>query len=222
MRLILLGPPGSGKGTQANLLACRNGLEHVATGDLLRAAIKEGTPAGLRARPYMEAGKLVPDEVVNAMVGERFGRFDRPRQFVMDGYPRNLAQADTFHRILQEHRLPLTAVLLLKVDDEEIVRRLRDRRVCPNLACKTPYHLVSNPPKVHGVCDVCGTALVQREDDKEETVRRRLAEYHHSTEGLIPYYRARGLLREVHGEGDIEAIYQNLMKAVHPQAGPTC
>ena len=222
MRLILLGPPGSGKGTQANLLACRNGLDHIATGDLLRAAIQEGTPAGLRARPYVEAGKLVPDEVVNDMVAERFGRPDRPTRFVMDGYPRNVAQADTFDRLLQEHGLPLTAVLLLKVDDEEIVRRLRDRRVCPNLACKRSYHLVSNPPKVAGVCDVCGTPLVQREDDKEETVRRRLAEYHHSTEGLIPYYRARGLLRGVPGEGDIEAIYQNLMKAVHPQAGPTC
>ena len=222
MRLILLGPPGSGKGTQAGLLASRNGLEHIATGDLLRAAIREGTPAGLRARPHVEAGKLVPDEVVNDMVAERFGGPDRPRQFVMDGYPRNVSQADTFDRMLKGHGLPLTAVLLLKVDDDEIVRRLRDRRVCPNLACKTPYHLVSNPPKVPGVCDVCGTPLVRREDDKEETVRRRLAEYHRNTEGLVPHYRARGLLREVAGEGDIEAIYQNLMKAIHPQAGPTC
>src|SRR5207248_3773895 len=137
-------------------------------------------------------------------------------------YPRNVAQADTFDRTLKGHRLPVTAVLLLKVDDEEIVRRLKDRRVCPNLACKRSYHLVSNPPKVAGVCDVCRTPLVQREDDKEETIRRRLAEYHHNTEGLIPYYRARGLLREVPGEGEIEAIYHNLMKAIHPQAGPTC
>jgi adenylate kinase len=222
MRLILLGPPGSGKGTQASLLARRNGLAHIATGDLLRAAIQEGTPAGLRARPYVEAGKLVPDDVVNAMVAERFRRFDRPPQFVMDGYPRNVPQAETFDALLKGLGLPLTAVLLLQVDDDEIVRRLAGRRVCPNPACKTPYHLVFNPPKVPGVCDVCGTPLIHREDDKEETVRRRLTEYHQNTEGLIPYYRARGLLRAVPGEGDIEAIYQDLLKAIHPQAGPPC
>jgi adenylate kinase len=189
MRLILLGPPGGGKGTQAKLLSQRNHLEHIGTGDLLREAIRQNTPTGALARPFVEAGKLAPDELVNALVAERFARDDRPKRFVMDGYPRTVAQAAMFDAVLRQWFLPLSAVVLMTVADEEIVRRLARRK---------------------------------REDDKEETVRTRLVEYHKNTEELIPHYRAQGLLREVSGEGEIEQVYCNLMKALNPQAGHAC
>jgi adenylate kinase len=222
MRLVLLGPPGSGKGTQATLLCQRCGLEHIGTGDLLRAAEAQHTPLGERARPFMKVGKLAPDDLVNDLVAERFRQADRPERFVMDGYPRNLAQAASFDQLLRQHYLDLTAVLLLTVPDEEIVRRLSGRWICPAPGCKATYHTQSNPPKVAGVCDKCHTALVQRNDDKEETVRARLLVYHRDTEELVPHYRAQGLLREVPGQGEIEQVYQNLMKALGPQAGAPC
>jgi adenylate kinase len=185
MRLILLGPPGSGKGTQAKLLRQQNGLEHISTGDLLRAAINARSPLGELAQPYVDAGLLAPDDLVNELIAERFRRPDRPDQFVLDGYPRTLAQASAFDGVLREQGLDLTAVLLLEVSDAEIVRRLSGRR-----------------------------ALEQREDDREETVRARLAVYHRDTEELVPYYRAQGLLREVPGQGEIEQVHANLMKAL--------
>src|SRR5262245_45472809 len=156
MRLILLGPPGSGKGTQAKLLSRQNGLEHIATGDLLRAAIRQHSPVGERARPFVESGRLAPDEVVNDLIAERFGRPDRPERFVMDGYPRTLAQARFFDGVLRGQGLPLTRVLLLLVDDAEIVKRLSGRWNCPK--CQATYHTLSKPPRVPGVCDECGTA----------------------------------------------------------------
>jgi adenylate kinase len=185
MRLILLGPPGSGKGTQAKLLTQHHRLEHISTGNLLRAAIDERAPVGERAHPYVKAGLLVPDDLVNDLIAERFRRPDRPERFVLDGYPRTLAQASAFDGVLREQGLDLTAVLLLEVSDAEIVRRLGGRR-----------------------------ALEQREDDREETVRARLAVYHRDTAELIPYYRAQGLLREVPGQGEIEQVRANLMKAL--------
>src|SRR5262249_46375431 len=145
-------------------------LEHIATGDLLRAAIREATPVGQRAKPYVESGKLVPDEVVNELVAERFARPDRPERFVMDGYPRTVEQAGVFDGMLQKVGLGLTAVPLMTVDDEELVRRISGRFACPNPACKATYNLASNPPKVPGVCDLCGSALTQRADDRPETV----------------------------------------------------
>jgi adenylate kinase len=214
MRLILLGPPGSGKGTQAKLLSRDHDLEHISTGDLLRAAKDQGTPLGLRARTYMDAGQLVPDELVNDLVAERFRRAGRPERFVMDGYPRTLAQAASFDALLHEEMLDLDAVVLLRVDDEEIVRRISGRRVCPNPACKATYHVGNNPPKVPGVCDLCGHPLVQRSDDRPETVRARLVVYHKDTVELIPHYRAQGLLREVQGEGEIKAVYDNILKVL--------
>jgi adenylate kinase len=220
MRLILLGPPGSGKGTQAALLCRRNGLEHIGTGDILRQAIADHTPAGEQARPFVEAGKLVPDALVNDIIAERFHRDDRPDQFVMDGYPRTVAQASSFDQVLRQQFLDLTAVVLLDVSDEVIVGRLAGRWSCPTAGCKATYHTKSNPPRVAGICDRCGAKLVQRDDDKEETVRRRLGVYHKNTEQLIPHYRTQGLLREVPGEGEIEQIYQNIMKALKAKAPP--
>jgi adenylate kinase len=216
MRLILLGPPGSGKGTQSKLLSRRTGVEHIGTGDLVRAAVSARTPVGLRAQPFVDAGKLAPDDLMNDMVAERFRQPDRPTHFVMDGYPRTLTQAKAFDTVLQEQRLNLTAVALLTVGDEEIIRRVSGRWSCPAQGCKATYHTESNPPKVAGICDDCGTPLVQRNDDKEETVRVRLVVYHRNNAELLPYYRAQGLLVEVPGHGEIEQVYNNLIKVLKP------
>jgi adenylate kinase len=211
MRLILLGPPGCGKGTQASLLSQRNGLEHIGTGDLLRAAIRLKTPAGLRAHPFVASGQLVPDDLVNDIISERFQGANRPERFVLDGYPRTVAQAQSFDEMANRVKLGLTGVLLLTVSDAEIVRRLSGRWSCPKTGCMATYHTEKNPAKRVGICDRCGTALVQREDDKEETVRARLVVYHKNTEKIIPYYRMQGLLREIQGEGEIEQVYQAIM-----------
>lgn len=222
MRLILLGPPGCGKGTQAKLLSRRIDVEHIGTGDLLRLGIRQNTPAGARAKPFVEAGQLVPDVLVNDLIAERFARDDRPQRFVMDGYPRTLAQAASFDKVLTSYDLPLSAVVLLAVRDEEIVHRVGGRWSCPKSGCKATYQTESNPPRVPGICDDCGTPLVQRADDKPETVRNRLVVYHKDTVELIPYYRAQGLLLEVAGEGEIEEVYANIVKVIQPLAGRSC
>lgn len=210
MRLILVGPPGSGKGTQAKLLSSRLGLLHIGTGDILREAVRQHTPLGQVAVPYMRSGRLVPDDLVNEIVAEHFRSEDRPERFVMDGYPRTLAQAVSFDQVLRQQFLDLTAVLLFLVDDQEIIARMTGRWSCPQ--CKATYHLVYHPPQKPGICDVCGTQLIQRADDREETVRERLRVYHGSTAELIPYYQSRGLLREVPGVGDIEQIYASILQ----------
>jgi adenylate kinase len=214
MRLIFLGPPGSGKGTQASLLCRRLGLEHIATGDLFRAAMAKHTPMGEKVRPYVESGGYVPDEMVNDLIAEHFRQPDRSDRFVMDGYPRTLTQAEAFDQLLAEQGLKLMAVVLLNLPDEEIIKRTGKRWSCPKPGCLATYHEDSNPPKAPGFCDRCGTALIQRKDDKPETVRNRLVAYHRLTAGLIPYYRAQGLLREVNGRGDIEEIYNTIVKAL--------
>jgi adenylate kinase len=219
LRLILVGPPGSGKGTQAKLLSERLGLAHIGTGDILREAVALGTPAGRLAAPYVVSGKLVPDDLVNELVADRFRRADRPERFLLDGYPRTLAQAASFDQVLRQQFLDLAAVLVFQVRDEEIVRRLSGRWSCPK--CKATYHRVFKPPRTPGVCDVCGAALVQRPDDREETIRERLRIYHQNTEQLIPHYRAQGLVRDVPGEGEIEEIYSHIMRVLN-QAGPPC
>jgi adenylate kinase len=212
MRIILFGPPGSGKGTQANLLKERLQFAHISTGDILREAVRLGTPTGKKAEPIMKSGQLVADEMVNEMVADRFRRPDRPQRFMMDGYPRTLAQARFFDDLLRQLGLDLTGVVFLEVNDDEIIRRLTGRWTCPK--CQAPYHAQSKPPKKTGICDICGTALLQRADDKEETVRQRLKVYRTSTADLAPYYRQRGLLHEVPGQGDIETIYKAIEKAL--------
>lgn len=219
MRLILIGPPGSGKGTQAKLLSSRLGLAHIGTGDILREAARQNTPLGQVALPYMRSGQLVPDDLVNEIVAEHFRRDDRPERFVMDGYPRTLAQAASFDQVLRQQFLDLTAVLLFVVDDQEIIARMTGRRSCPQ--CKATYHLVFNPPRKAGICDLCGAKLIQRVDDREETVRERLSVYHANVADLIPYYREQGLLREVSGVGDIEQIYATILNILQ-QAGSSC
>jgi adenylate kinase len=214
MRLIFIGPPGSGKGTQAKLLSQRLGLSHIATGDILREAVRKDTPEGRRAHAYLAAGQLVPDEVVNDIVNARFRAKDRPEKFVMDGYPRNLAQAVSFDQVLREQALDLNRVVYLKVEDQEIIKRISARWNCPNPTCKATYNTTSQAPKVPGICDECGTPLVQREDDRAETVRERLKVFHELTDALLAYYRQRKLVTDVPGVGDIETIHRNIVSAV--------
>jgi len=219
MRLILIGPPGSGKGTQAKLLSDRLHLAHIATGDILREAIRLRTSAGRKAKPFVRKGKLVPDDLVNQLVANRFRREDRPERFVMDGYPRTLAQAASFDQVLRQQFLNLTAVIVLRVNDEEIIRRLSGRWICPKADCQATYHVTANPPRVPGVCDRCGSKLIQRDDDKEETIRHRLEVYRTNTLELIPHYQRQGLVREVTGEGEIDRIYNNIVQVLPVASG---
>ena len=222
MRLIFIGPPGCGKGTQAKLLSTPLGLEHIATGDILRDAVRRETPAGKRARPFVKAGQLVPDDLVNTLVAERFESPESPQCFILDGYPRTVAQAEAFDRELRKCGQTLTRVIRFLVDEEELVRRVAGRLSCPKTACKATYHIDSRPPRVPGICDECGTALIQREDDKPETVRERLAIYRKQAEGLAAYYQAQGLLQEVSGDGPIDEIHVRLIAALQPEAGRPC
>jgi adenylate kinase len=214
MRLIFIGPPGSGKGTQAKLFSQRQGLSHVSTGDILREAVEKDTPEGRRAKEYMTTGRLVPDEIVNDIVNARFRGPHKPTNFVLDGYPRTLPQALTLDAVLKDEGLGLDAVVLFDVADDEIVHRLGNRWTCPNSACKAVYHTVFKPPKVAGKCDLCGTELHQREDDKPATIRNRLQVYHDTHDELLDHYKKQGLIREVAGRGDIEAIYVGIVKAL--------
>ncbi len=214
MRLVFLGPPGCGKGTQAKVLCQRLGAEHIGTGDLLREAMRNGTPAGREAAFHVDQGHLVPDQVVNDLISERFARNDRPQRFILDGYPRTLPQAKACDQILSGVGLDLDGVVLIHVPDREIVRRVSGRWSCPKPGCKATYHVISNPPKKSGHCDDCGTALVQRSDDAPETVEARLVVYHRETEPLLPYYRAKGLLRNVDGTGDINLVRGALETAI--------
>jgi adenylate kinase len=212
MRLILMGPPGSGKGTQAKMLSQRLKLTHVGTGDMLREAIRLETPAGRLAKPCVGSGQLVPDDLVNQIVADYFRQEDRPEHFVLDGYPRTLPQAMSFEQVLRQQFLGIDAAVELQVSDDDIVRRMSGRWVCSN--CGTPYHAEFKPPRIPGVCDLCGGKLIQREDDKEQTVRKRLQIYHSSHDDLVGYYKSLGLLRRVPGLGDIETIYANIVKAL--------
>jgi adenylate kinase len=214
MRLIFLGPPGSGKGTQAKLLAQRLGLCYFSTGDILREARHRGTPEGRRAESYLVAGQLVPDELVNDIVKARLRAEDCAASFVIDGYPRNVGQAIAFDAMLREQNLELDGVVSLQADDQEIITRISARWSCPNPTCQATYNTLARPSRRAGVCDDCQTPLVQREDDRAETVRQRLKVYHEQTEDLIAYYRKRKLLIDVPGVGDIESIYRNIVGAL--------
>ncbi len=215
MRLVLLGPPGIGKGTQAKRLQQHYGWPVIATGDLLREAIARRTPLGEQAHAYVSRGELVPDELVNQIVFERLRTLD---DFVLDGYPRNLAQAQVLDEFLQGQNRPLDAVLAFELDDERIVERLSGRRVCPN--CGAIYHIVSHPSRAGDRCERCETTLITREDDQPDTIRRRLQVYRQQTEPLIAYYRERGLLRSVDASGDPDTVYQQVLQALQAMIAP--
>jgi adenylate kinase len=218
MRLVLVGPPGSGKGTQAQLLTKRLGLPYIGTGDILREAIRNGSPAGKLAEPAIKKGNLVPDDLVNKLVEDLFASSNAPQKFVFDGYPRTLAQAIAFDALLTRRNLKLDAVLDFHIEDEEVVRRIAGRYICSNSKCNAPYHLLARAPKVPGVCDVCGSPLMQRADDVEETIRARLKVFHDNTDDLVRFYKQAGLLHVVPTTGQVEAIYSDIMRFLPKQA----
>jgi adenylate kinase len=219
MRLVLVGPPGSGKGTQARRLAERLGLAYIGTGDMLREAIACNSARGQRVAELIQQGLLVPDTEVNALVAELFQGPQRPRCFVTDGYPRTQAQAEAFDQLLAQLGLPLDAVIHLTIPDEEVVRRIAGRRCCSNPHCGVCYNIYFQPPAKNGVCDKCGAPLVQRPDDREETVRRRLQQFHTTTQHLLEHYRRRGLVREVSAVDTVENIYANILRAAAATPG---
>ncbi len=209
LNLILLGPPGAGKGTQADRLQSDFALAHISTGDMLRAQVAEGTKLGKEAQQYMTAGKLVPDEVIVGMITERIGMDNAGDGFLLDGFPRNEPQAQALGEALAGLQRRLTAVLLIEVPDQEVVRRLGGRRVC----VKNPshiYHVEFDPPKREGICDQDGSRLIQRDDDKEETIRTRLEVYHAQTKPLIGYYDGQGLLRRFDGSRTPNEVHDHI------------
>lgn len=214
MRIVLLGGPGSGKGTQAKKLTEKLAVPQISTGDIFRAALKEGTPMGLKAKTYMDKGELVPDDVVIGVVEERLAKPDLDKGFMLDGFPRTLAQAEALDKIMTSLNKAIDHAILVDVPDEELVGRLSGRRTCKNSACGKMYHVMFNPPKVDGKCDACGSDLYQRDDDNETTIRERLAVYNSATAPLIDYYEGKGLLRKVKGVGPIDEIFASIEKVL--------
>lgn len=208
MKLILLGAPGAGKGTQAEILSAKLSIPTISTGNILRAAIKEGTPTGLEAKSYMDAGRLVPDSVIIGIVAERLGQPDCAKGFILDGVPRTIGQAEA----LDAAGVTFDKVLSIEISDGEIEERMSGRRVCQS--CGAPYHVKAKPPKQEGVCDSCGGQLVQREDDKAETVRKRLEVYHAETEPLKGFYEGKGILIPVSNQDTIEGTGKAIMEAL--------
>jgi len=212
MRIVLLGPPGAGKGTQASSLAIELGVPHVASGDLFRDAVRQGTALGLKAKHYMDRGELVPDDLTTAMVLERLEQPDAANGVILDGFPRTHAQATSLDRELHGIGQQIDLVLNLEVPDDVLISRLSGRWICRQ--CQRAYHEVFNPPTKPGVCDACGGDLYQREDDRRETAVRRLEVYERQTAPLIDYYRERSLLREVNGDQTVEEVRKALVDAV--------
>ena len=217
MNLILFGPPGAGKGTQAKFIVNSFNIPQISTGDMLRVAVKEQTPLGLVAKHIMESGGLVPDEVVLGIVRERIVLSDCDNGFVLDGFPRTIPQADALVSILGGLNKQLDHVISLDVDSVEIVQRLSGRRTCSS--CGKGYHIINDPPKLAGICDSCHAALIQREDDREETVKNRLAVYEQQTAPLKAYYEQAGLLRHIDGGGPIQDIQLQIKEVLVRQAG---
>ncbi|WP_030259709.1 MULTISPECIES: adenylate kinase [Streptomyces] len=213
MRIVLVGPPGAGKGTQAHLLAKTLSIPHISTGDLFRANIGQGTPLGLEAKGYMDAGRLVPDEVTIGMAKDRMLQEDAENGFLLDGFPRNLGQAEALDVFLAEQGIKLDGVLDLEVPEDEVVKRIAGRRLCRKNGSHV-YHVAYNPPKVEGVCDECGGELYQRSDDTEEAVRTRLEVYHTETEPIIGYYKEQGLLVTIPALGKVDEVTSRAIEAL--------
>ncbi|GAA3868535.1 adenylate kinase [Streptomyces sp. NPDC003631] len=218
MRIVLVGPPGAGKGTQAAFLAKNLSIPHISTGDLFRANISRQTDLGKLAKSYMDRGELVPDEVTIAMAKDRMEQPDAKNGFLLDGFPRNVKQAEALDEMLRTEGMKLDAVLDLEVPEEEVVKRIAGRRVCRNDSAHV-FHVSYKPAKQEGVCDVCGGELYQRDDDSEETVRKRLEVYHTQTEPIIDYYKSQGLVVTISALGKVEDVTQRAMEALQQKDG---
>ena len=208
MQLIFLGPPGAGKGTQADYLSTEYKIPHISTGDIFRAAVREGTAMGLKAKSYMDKGALVPDEVVVGIIEERLKDEDCANGYILDGFPRTVKQAEFFDQTISSMGKKLTAVINVEVKDEELVKRLTGRRTCKN--CGAVYHLTNNPPKTADKCDKCNGVLYQRDDDTIDTVKNRLSVYQAETAPLIDYYNKSGLMISVNGENSVSDVLNNI------------
>ncbi len=209
MKIVMLGAPGAGKGTQAAKISAKYNVPHISTGDIFRANIKEGTPLGKKAKEYMDQGMLVPDELVLDLIVDRLGKEDAKDGYVLDGFPRTIPQAKALDEALTKQGDKLDAAIDISVPDENIVNRMSGRRAC--LGCGATYHLVYAAPKTEGVCDVCGKDLILRDDDKPETVTKRLDVYHEQTQPLIDYYKEAGILKTIDGTIDINEVFNNIV-----------
>lgn len=212
MRIIIMGPPGVGKGTEASMLEKQFNIPHVSTGDIFRALFRTDDPVGIKARAYMDQGLFVPDDVTNEVVKTRFREEDVRTSFLFDGYPRNIAQAKAFDEFLAENGWEVDIVLNIESPEEEIIKRLSGRRICPN--CGRTYHIDSNQPKNSGLCDDDNTTLIQREDDLPATIKKRIDIYHQETKPVIDYYNKKGLVKNVDGSKAIENTHQETLKAL--------
>jgi adenylate kinase len=210
MNLIIFGPPGAGKGTQAAQISAKYGIPHVSTGDILRASVKEGTELGRVAKSYMDKGELVPDSVMIEIIRDRISRPDSRGGFLLDGFPRTIPQAEALDRMLSNEHIKIDSVISIEVDDEEIVKRVSGRRVCEK--CGAMYHIIYDPPTNMGYCNKCGGALYTRDDDSEDVVRTRLEVYRRQTEPIKEYYKRSGILKRVDGIGTIEDVFERIEK----------
>lgn len=215
MNLILLGAPGAGKGTQATKIATAYGVPHISTGDMLRDAVATGTPLGVEAKQFMDRGDLVPDSLVVGIVKDRLSHADCDDGFLLDGFPRTAAQADALEGALVQVGKKIDAAINVEVSEDELLKRLTGRRTCAG--CDRVYHVVFNPPKVDGICDVCGSHLYQRDDDTEETVSNRLRVYHEQTAPLAEYYENKGLLQSVDGNGTPDEVFERIAAIIGPE-----
>lgn len=212
MNLLLMGLPGAGKGTQADKINEKYHIPHISTGDMFRSAIKEGTDLGKKAKEFMDQGELVPDEVTIGIVKERLSKDDCKKGFLLDGFPRTIAQADALQDLLSELNQSIDYVIHVDVPEEKLVERLTGRRVCPT--CGTAYHVIFNPPKEEGICDKDGSTLVQRDDDKPETVKRRLSVNIEQTKPLLEFYEEKGYLVNVNGDQDIDSVFKDIQSYI--------
>ncbi len=210
MKIVMLGAPGAGKGTQAKKISAKYGIPHISTGDIFRANIKGQTELGMKAKVFMDQGQLVPDEITIGMLLDRIQEDDCKNGYVLDGFPRTIPQAESLTKALANMGEQIDYAINVDVPDENIISRMSGRRAC--LKCGQTYHTVYNPPKTENVCDVCGEPLVLRDDDKPETVKKRLDVYHDQTQPLIDYYKKAGVLAEVDGTKDLEAVFQDIVK----------
>ena len=215
MRMVLLGGPGAGKGTQAQKLAEEYKIVHIATGSILRQAIKDGTEMGIKAKSYMDKGQLVPDEVVVGIIKDRLAMDDVKSGFVLDGFPRTVPQAEALDKITKEINMPLEAVVNIETTSDVVVERLSGRRTCKE--CQTVYHIVYSAPEVEGKCDRCGGELYHRDDDKEETIRKRLEVYKKQTFPLLEYYKTSGKVMEVSGDVSIDEVFDSIVQALRKE-----